>query len=486
MPALYRKYRSGSFKEVLGQSQVTDILEASLARQRTAQGYLFVGPHGVGKTSVARILAFAINGLAYEIEKKHLDIIEIDAASNTGVDNIRDLIERAQIAPSLAKKKIYIIDEVHMLSKSAFNALLKLLEEPPAHVVFILATTEEHKIPATIASRMQKFVFRKISKDVIVQHLTEIATKEKIRIETAALEAIAELGGGSMRDSIGLFDQISNLTNAKVELDRNTVRRVLGLIDDTLLQEILDSYIQKSFPKCLDLVKQIKTDNISASEIAKQLAEQAESQISQKPVLVKLITDLLEVSRSSLPDLSLSLALYQKSEQPTLIESEHSKALKSATNSEIKDKNNPEPVSQTPEKTSVNSGIANQGAISNKNHNRSDDQIVISHKIYQLDWKKFTGLVAESAKPIASYIKNASYSLEGPNLKIKLRSSFEKKTIDAPNRISKLYDALTKLELGDLNIETIVNEEIEQANKKMADVIQFMGGGEEIKIDEQI
>ena len=157
MQALYRKYRPKSFDEVVGQSQVTDILKLAVENQRISHGYLLVGPRGVGKTSIARILAYSINDIEYRLDDSNIDIIEIDAASNTSVDNIRDIIEKAYIAPVQAKYKIYIIDEVHMLSKSAFNAFLKLLEEPPKHVIFILATTDEHKIPATIISRTQRY-----------------------------------------------------------------------------------------------------------------------------------------------------------------------------------------------------------------------------------------------------------------------------------------------------------------------------------------
>ncbi|MFI5212492.1 MAG: AAA family ATPase, partial [Candidatus Saccharimonadales bacterium] len=160
--ALYRKYRSTSLDEVVGQRHVTDILSRSLAAGTISHAYLLTGPRGVGKTSIARILAYEINNLPYSEDTTNLDIIEIDAASNNGVENIRDLIEKVQIAPVAAAKKIYIIDEVHMLSKSAFNALLKTLEEPPDHILFALATTEFQKVPATVRSRCQLLELRPI------------------------------------------------------------------------------------------------------------------------------------------------------------------------------------------------------------------------------------------------------------------------------------------------------------------------------------
>jgi len=163
--ALYRKYRSKSLDEVIGQNHVTDILGRAIKQGRISHAYLLTGPRGVGKTSIARILAHEINKIPYDDDTTNLDIIEIDAASNNGVEDVRDLREKVQIAPVAALKKIYIIDEVHMLSKAAFNALLKTLEEPPEHVVFILATTDVDKLPATIVSRTQRFSFRAIGKN---------------------------------------------------------------------------------------------------------------------------------------------------------------------------------------------------------------------------------------------------------------------------------------------------------------------------------
>ena len=215
MRSLYRKYRPTKLTDVVGQSGVTTALQNALLQDKIGHAYLFIGPRGTGKTSVARIFAHAINKFDYQLEDNYLDIIEIDAASNNGVDNIRDLREKAIIAPSQGKYKIYIIDEVHMLSKSAANALLKTLEEPPAHTVFIMATTEADKIPITITSRTQLYNFKLASLEVMSEHLTKIAKAEKINITPDAITIVAERSGGSFRDALSLLDQVASLAGSR-------------------------------------------------------------------------------------------------------------------------------------------------------------------------------------------------------------------------------------------------------------------------------
>ncbi|HKU17989.1 MAG TPA: DNA polymerase III subunit gamma/tau [Candidatus Saccharimonadales bacterium] len=235
--ALYRTHRPTSLKGVVGQEHITTALTRALAKGTISHAYLFTGPRGVGKTSIARILAHEINGLPYD-DSTHLDIIEIDAASNRRIDEIRDLRDKVHIAPTSAKYKVYIIDEVHMLTKEAFNALLKTLEEPPAHVVFILATTEVHKLPETIISRTQRFSFKAVEQDKVVAHLREIAKAEKIDITDDALELIARHGEGSFRDSISLLDQIRN-TGEKITLV--DVQACLGLAPEEFIQQLVDA-----------------------------------------------------------------------------------------------------------------------------------------------------------------------------------------------------------------------------------------------------
>lgn len=234
--ALYRVHRSKKLSDVVGQEHITTTLQNALDQGKISHAYLFTGPRGVGKTSVARILAHEINKLPYTDEEQHIDIIEIDAASNRRIDEIRDLRDKARLSPLAAPNKVYIIDEVHMLTREAFNALLKTLEEPPEHVVFILATTEAHKLPETIISRTQHYSFKPITNTDAVAHLKSIAKKEKITIDEPALELIAQHGKGSFRDSISLLDQMRS-TDSTITSD--SVRQHLGVPPEEFIQQIM-------------------------------------------------------------------------------------------------------------------------------------------------------------------------------------------------------------------------------------------------------
>ena len=303
--ALYRKYRSRSLDEVLGQDHVTNILRRALEQGKIAHAYLLTGPRGVGKTSVARILAHEINQLPYDEEASHLDIIEIDAASNNGVDDIRALREKAQVAPVSAPKKIYIIDEVHMLSKPAFNALLKTLEEPPAHVVFILATTDADKLPATILSRVQQFFFRPISVDVMARQLMTIAEKEGFTIEADAARLIAERSRGGFRDGISMLDQLSALASSGKPLSASDVAQYLGLSAAETLENLLELYQQHDAPGALNLLGELEKTGTDPVVLSHQLLSLLRARLHQRPELITLVKQLIEVDRHPHPDLKL-------------------------------------------------------------------------------------------------------------------------------------------------------------------------------------
>jgi DNA polymerase-3 subunit gamma/tau len=261
-----RKFRPQVFDDVVGQKPIVQTLQNAIQMNRVGHAYLFSGPRGVGKTTTARILAKGLNCVkgptitpcnecpsCQEIALgKSIDVFEIDAASNTGVDNIRELRESAKYAAARNRYKIFIIDEVHMLSTSAFNALLKILEEPPPHVVFIMATTERHKLPATILSRCQQFVFRTISAAEIQAHLRQIAGREGVKIDDRALSYIVKASEGSMRDAQSLLDQIISFSGQEV-VDED-VRDVLGFIPSEILDRTLDALAERDSKAMLENV----------------------------------------------------------------------------------------------------------------------------------------------------------------------------------------------------------------------------------------
>ena len=279
---LYRKYRPQDFNDLYGQDNIKTLLKESIKQQKLAHAYLFSGPRGTGKTSTAKLFAKTINCenpidgipcnkcnscLNYE---ESPDIIEIDAASNNGVDEIRDLRDNAKILPALSKYKVYIIDEVHMLSQSAWNAFLKILEEPPKHIIFILATTEIQKIPITILSRCQRYNFQKINNNVISENLKRIADLEKIEIDEEAIKYLAELSDGGMRDALSFLDQLSK-ENQKITIQ--LIEKTFGVIGNNDINEIIDALSSQDIDKFNQIIDNYKNKGLDLNLLINKLIE---------------------------------------------------------------------------------------------------------------------------------------------------------------------------------------------------------------------
>lgn len=284
--AVYRKYRPRYFNDILGQEITVKILKEAARQDKIFHAYLLAGPRGTGKTTTARLIAKTANCLkrqkdgepcneceiCVEINKgSNLDIVEIDAASNRGIDEIRNLRENVRIAPSKSKYKVFIIDEAHMLTKDAFNALLKTLEEPPEHAIFVLATTEIEKVPPTIASRTQQFYFKKASVREIVGKLRQIAQDEKVEASPEAIELIASSAEGSFRDAESLFDQI--IASGVKTINANIVEEMVGKVGFSKLSEVAASILQKDLDNTLKLISEIEDGGYNLVQFTKDLIQ---------------------------------------------------------------------------------------------------------------------------------------------------------------------------------------------------------------------
>ena len=484
---------------------------------RISHAYLLTGPRGVGKTSVARILAHEINQLPYSDDSTHLDIIEIDAASNNGVEDVRDLREKVQIAPVSAAKKVYIIDEVHMLSKAAFNALLKTLEEPPEHIVFILATTDVDKLPATIVSRTQRYSFRAISETDAVKHLRHIADEEKIVIDDASLALIAQRGDGSFRDSIGLLDQLASLTDSKTGITPDLIEATLGLAPTKAVNAIIAGVEAHDVTKVAELLEQTTAEGISPVTLTEQLTHTIRDQVASKPHLLPLLDGLLDVSKSSQPQLKLlatlgTAALEHKpaktaalatpvlevtatieelsklatkvkptmpstTEVATEISVEKKPSLTTASSASSSSPLEPELIPVLKQRETRSEAGLEEGA---------DDAGVVTDTVVQpeakpFDWKALIEHTRKNYVALFSVLSKCDYELINNDLTLYTKSAFYKKKLDDQKYSTHLYEALKSTGSYELTVHTIPTPRPPKSSQAAA-VAVIMGGGEEVAL----
>jgi DNA polymerase-3 subunit gamma/tau len=482
--ALYRKYRSKTLSELVGQEHITNTLASAIKSGRISHAYLFTGPRGVGKTSVARILAHEINQLPYS-DDGHLDIIEIDAASNRRIDDIRDLREKVHIAPTSAKYKVYIIDEVHMLTGESFNALLKTLEEPPKHVVFILATTEAHKLPATIVSRTQRYGFRPVDLKKVADHLRHIADSEKITIDDDALTLLAEHGEGSFRDSISVLDQIANISNKQVTAEG--VEATLGIASKTAISDLLSLLKNKEFSGLVSQLETLHNQGITAASLGPQLIRALTKEATSQPDFYEVIDQLIDLPRAYNPQIKLLTILAKhtlENTQTAPIVTAKSAPVVASTAKPVfettkrtstpiapKQKANTPPVVAEPQKPSLNP---------------------IS-KMSPEQWGQILAEVKVHSTALQSILRQSSPVLDEKTqtLTLTFKHALHSRKIDDAKAKEILVNAMVKILDGAPIINTVVDASVEPLEVKTAPpaanldsnaqaVADLMGGGEAI------
>ncbi len=491
--ALYRKYRSKSLKEVVGQQYIVEVLSNALKQDKISHAYLFTGPRGVGKTSIARIFAHEINKTEYQSEKTHLDIIEIDAASNSGVDDMRDLREKINSAPAGLKYKVYIIDEVHMLSGASFAALLKTIEEPPSHAVFILATTDAHKVPATILSRVQKFYFKPIEQEEVAKHLENICNKEKITFEKEAIKTIAESSEGSMRDALSLLDQVSS-GNKSVTLQN--VQSSLGLSADKNLQDLCKLVETGETSLIPDALSKTIESGADPRALGLQIYNALKSKQSTFQEL-QVLSELLTLGSLTKQNLGLEITLLKLSSlkdkpSPEEVEVEKNKAPVPAlveTESLVEDK-----------LTVSNKEIKKISKKSEQKDRTKDDAPTekITLRNFSEKWSDILDDIARKSPGLKAVLKPASYKLTEKTYTLELKFVYPVHLkIFSENKNKQIFREAFSTEglkmpnletsLSDKKIKRSKNTRSEDNNKgskeaDISDIIGLMGGGETVQI----
>jgi DNA polymerase-3 subunit gamma/tau len=453
----------------VGQEHITQTLDKALKTGKLSHAYLFTGPRGVGKTSVARILAHEVNNLPYTDETTHLDIIEIDAASNRRIDEIRDIREKVHIAPASAKYKIYIIDEVHMLTKEAFNALLKTLEEPPAHVIFILATTELHKLPETIISRTQRFTFKPIKNNDALAHLRSIAAAEGMQLDDAALLLLAEHANGSFRDSISLLDQVGH--SAKL-LTKQDIEQLIGIAANEQIVSLYDAVTRGSSQQVLLILDKLKIDGIGPGQIAKQLAKKIRLEIIKSTAsedLLNLLSDLLSITSGSSAGEALEIVLLRANLR-----------LQEKSTTSVPANEKAAPLQVTPA-TKVFKTMVSKPKATKKD---------ISHDASW--WQEVLQTIKQANNTLYGVMRMAEPRLEHDTLHLAFQFDFHKNKLNDPQTQSVIKTALLQATGKDINVTASVKKPHSKVDKPqeqapsptppIVSITNIFGGGEVLEV----
>lgn len=522
MAVLYRKYRPQSFAEVVGQKHIIQTLQNQVQTGQVAHAYLFTGSRGVGKTSVARIMAKAVNCKfpkdgqpcgACEIcnqitQNNFLDLVEIDAASNTGVDNIRELIEHVKFSPSLGKYKVFIIDEVHMLSKGAFNALLKTLEEPPAHAIFILATTEVNKVPVTIVSRTQRFDFKRLSIEDIKSQIVKVLKEENLKLEHDIVTLIAENAEGSVRDALSLLDKVLTLGESATLAD---CLQLLGITDTVVCERLLDLIARRQaqeLPHFFDSLLEKGTDftvlNRDFLEFLRKVlvvkitaAKPGEKSVGE---LERKLFDL--AGKFSVSELILITRLFLKSYKdlniapiqqiPPLLAALEA-ALRKNENHSAASVELPQNQDVVSSPSVTNNTLVSQGGSDTEKHPTAESvQDSQDHKIFTKDpivsqvqvqafWPEVINKVKQINPPLGNLIKNSPIkSISGNTIVLEVKFLFHKQSLENPKNQMLLREVVKKVGNAELQIaakvahkKTIQNTDSTQV---ISDALKIFGG----------
>jgi DNA polymerase-3 subunit gamma/tau len=481
---LYRKYRSQDFDQLIGQEHITRILKNSVLSEKVSHAYLFVGSRGTGKTSTARILSKALNCKNLKkdgnpcckcenclaiAEGNFMDLIEIDAASNRGIDQIRELKERLEFSPSEGKYKIYIVDEVHMLTKEAFNALLKTLEEPPAHVIFMLATTDVHKLPATILSRCQRYDFRLGTSEQIREVLEQVAKTEKIKFDNDALDILVENAHGSYRDALSLLDVVvsGQLGSDKPQqVSEAEVRKVLGIPDSTMVYHLLDKLVKGDRVGALDLITELENKGVNLQQFTKYVLS------TLRQILVDKLRSELDPKEYSfaveleVSDINTLINLFLNAERTLKSASIPSLVLEMI----VSEVNISAPaVPKKPAKQSEESEVSEEEDVTDAIEESTAN---ISFKKIVKDWNK----VIEAIKPmnghLFAFLGSAKLiSLEGNSLKLEVPFEFHKDRIESTTSRDAIATIMKDVFGTAVKIDCTVNGAVKKQRPVSADVV---------------